>query len=202
MGKKLFPLILAAVMLLASCDSLSLIKITHKDGYYIDKQNGIKYDTASVSYEPVSTGDAYAKYGDRILYSLGNMNPKEWLSEEYDGIGSIYYNADEVTPPSLSEFNANKIYICVPGEIVFAISEITDKPLIKSVINQLHNGENSIMPQEIYSVHHLKFASEDFPYLYYNIVYTISDDGRTFLSDRGEKICVDAEEILNKYIIN
>jgi hypothetical protein len=194
--KKFLYLLTAVLILLTSCSNV--VRITYKDGLYIDAANDIKYRNASVSYEPVSIGDEYARFGKTTLYTIPGTEPTEWLTEKYEGIGSVFY-ADNVTLPSLPEFGTVKIHVCVSGLKTISIATIDDAAVISALIDALENGEQTEAknPTESY---YLKAASDSYPFLYYNIIYIKSADGQCYLYDRGTKRCVAAGTLLDKYL--
>ena len=192
MKKAVLSLILL-ILVLSGCGNL--IRLSYKDGKYIDKKNNISYIPASVSYEPVSVGAEYAVYDKRVIYIIPGMDPKQWLTEEYEGIGSLYY-ADTITPPKLEEFGANLIYICVEDNIIMKVNEISDQAKVADIVNTFANGEKTELPPDGSNVYHLKFISSEWPSLYYDILYVEYDSEHNYLYDRGTKHCVDIGRLL------
>ncbi|NLZ37854.1 MAG: hypothetical protein GX897_10365 [Clostridiales bacterium] len=192
MKKALLSLILL-LFLLSGCGNL--IKISYIDGKYIDKKNNISYIPATVSYEPVSVGDEYAIYDKRVLYTIPGMDPKQWLTEEFEGIGSLYYS-DTITPPKLEDFGANLIYICIEDNIIMKVNEINDQEKVTDIVNAFISGEEAELPPDGSNVYHLKFLSPDWPSLYYDILYVEYDSEHNYLYDRGTKHCVDIGRLL------
>lgn len=178
-----------------------MVKITYSDGKYIDKAGGVTYLSAGVSYEPVSVGEEYAEYNKTVLYRIGFLNPKEWLTEKYEGIGSIYYSED-LKLPEFGEFEAVKILICAVDVITISINTVEDKADINAVAELYLNGEQTELPIDGRNSYHLKFASDKYPGIYYNILYVEGRDGRNFLFDRDTKRCVEAGKALEKYLWN
>lgn len=195
MKKTLLPLLFITAVLLTSCSQL--IRITYKDGKYIDSVNNIQYENASVSYEPVSEGTEYARYNKTVLYTIPGAEPTEWLAEKYEGIGSVFYSEDTVLP-ALSEFEASGIQIFVSGFNNLAVASIDDAEVIAELTDILANGEQTEAKNtdDSYS---LKIASDKYPFLYYNLVYIISSDGERYVYDRGTKKTVAVGTLLDKY---
>lgn len=195
MKKTLLPLLFITAVLLTSCSQL--IRITYKDGKYIDSVNNIQYENASVSYEPVSEGTEYASYNKTVLYTIPGAEPTEWLAEKYEGIGSVFYSEDTVLP-ALSEFEASGIQIFVSGFNNLAVASIDDAEVIAELTDILANGEQTEAKNtdDSYS---LKIASDKYPFLYYNLVYIISSDGERYVYDRGTKKTVAVGTLLDKY---
>ena len=195
MKKTFLPLLFIIAVLLTSCSQL--VRITYKDGKYIDSTHNIQYENASVSYEPVSEGTEYARYNKTVLYTIPGAEPTEWLAEKYEGIGSVFYSDDAVLP-ALSEFEAVKILIFVSGFNSLAVASINDADVIAELTDIIANGEQTEAKNtdDSYS---LKIASDKYPFLYYNLVYIISSDGERYVYDRGTKRTVAVGTLLDKY---
>ena len=182
----LLSVLLIFAFLLSSCSSL--ITIEYEDGCFVDKKNGVIYHDASVSIEPVTLTEEYAKYKDTVFYEMKGVEPTEWFSEEYDGIGAVYY-ADGIECPTLATFEANKIYLCASEIITVSLGNIEDESIINAVIDAFENEEPCEVPDNIQR-YCLKFVSEKYPFLYYNIILLTANDGTRYVYDRGEKLCV------------
>jgi len=193
--KTFLPLLFIIALLLTSCSQL--IRITYKDGKYIDSANNIKYENASVSYEPVSEGTEYARYNKTVLYTIPGTEPTEWLAEKYEGIGSIFYSEAAVLP-ALSEFEAVKILIFVSGFNNLAVASIDDAEVIAELTDIIAAGEQT-EAKNTYDSYSLKIASDKYPFIYYNLVYIISSDGERYVYDRGTKRTVAVGNLLDKY---
>lgn len=194
---KLSILLIAAAVLLTSCSSL--VKITYKDGKYIDKSHDITYLAAEVNYEPIVVGTSYAQYKDTVLYRVKGLEPAEYLTEYYNGVGSMYYS-DKIKLPSLSEFGATQIYICSSDNITMHLCTIDDKETVDTVIKTLLEGEPVELPPDGVSSYHLKFKSDTYPAFYYDILYVVGKNAEKYLYDRSTKHCVDAGTLISEYL--
>lgn len=179
--------------LLSSCSNLH--KIEYDNGFYVDRSNGIKYISAPVSYEPVSVGEEYAKCGDTILHRVPNVDPKLWLTEEYDGIGALYY-AQGVNFPSIGNFNTTVIHLCTSEILTIGIGSIEDDDVIAKIVDAVDNGDD-VVPGEVSVRYFLKFASDDYPWLYYSVVYFASSDGDHYIYDRSTKRTVSVGSLIS-----
>lgn len=195
MKKTLLPLLFITAVILTSCSQL--VRITYKDGKYIDSAHHIQYENASVSYEPVSEGTEYALYNKTVLYTIPGAEPTEWLAEKYEGIGSVFYSENTVLP-SLSEFEAARISIYVSGFNKLPVASVDDAEVIAELTDILANGEQTEANNTDNS-YSLKIASDKYPFLYYNLVYIISSDGGRYVYDRGTKRTVAVGTLLDKY---
>ena len=217
--------LLCALLALASILCSCALSFTEKDGKLVDSKNGIVYNAAPICFEPSHTdAEVYAKCSKLgiELYPVTGQPTSEWLSEPYEGIGGIWY-ADSITLPTLTGFDADRIYICVESTITTALGQITDKADIDAVIKAFENGENSPVPDSGKS-YKLKFESEKYPGIFYNLLYIVTpqvgeqtialdpDDPESelktvpyyyydcFIYDRSTKTCVKIGGELEKYL--
>ncbi|NLE13929.1 MAG: hypothetical protein GX628_09695 [Clostridiales bacterium] len=197
---KIIFLLLAALLPIAvfiSCSS-GIVKITYEDGKYIDKTNGITYLPAGDSYEPTAIGEPYAEYDGGTLYNIPGLDPELWLAEEYDGIGSIFYS-EETELPALENFGATEAYICVEDAITMHLQTIDNQSVINRIIEALTGCEDNLQLPSGGTSYHIKFMSETYPGIYYDILYVECDSG-DYLYDRDTKQCCDAGRILKAYL--
>lgn len=186
---------LIGVILLTSCSSL--IKITYDDGKYIDKANGITYYSAGVSYEPIAIGGEYAMYKKTVLHTIDGLDPKLWLTEMYEGIGSIYYSTD-IKLPSIDEFEPDSFLICLVDETIQNLKTVESSSDIEAILNAIENGDDVELPLSAES-YHLKFVSDKYPSIYYNLLYVQTPDGKGYVFDRDTKRCVEIGDVVSKY---
>lgn len=183
----------------ASCSGSGLVRIVYENGLYVDKTNNIKYRDASVSYEPAEIGDEYGKFeDDLILHKITGADPKEWITEAFEGIGAVYYS-EAVTLPALENFGANKIYICISGLKTIGIGTIEETDIVNELIQTIQTGEQR-ETNDAADSYYLKFVSETYPFLYYNVMYIKTVTGEHLLYDRGTKRCVAVGDIIEKYL--
>jgi len=196
-------LLITLIISLVSCSSL--VKLTPgEDGGYIDEKNGISYLSAPVCFEPVKLGDEYAYYksagGTEVrLRTVGELDPSEWLSESYDGIGSLYH-ASDVVLPSLADFEPFEILICVEDVITMHINTIDNASVVARIVNHIALTEPMDMPADGVNSYHLKFRSQKYPDLYYDILYIITPDAKGWYYDRSAKLAYPAGDTMAGYI--
>ncbi len=178
---------------LSSCGGLH--KVVYDNGYYIDRTNGIKYICAPVSYEPTAVGEEYAKCGDTVLYTIPDTDPKLWITEQYEGIGGLYY-AEGVVFPSLSNFEADSIIVCSSEVLTIGIGVIEDADVIAQVVDAMDSGEEAV-PAETSARYFLKFASSKYPWMYYSVVYIAGADGSHYLYDRDTKRTIEIGSVIS-----
>ena len=215
--------LLSALILSAALFCSCTLSLTEQDGKLIDKKNGITYLPAPICFEPISTdAEVYAKSGKLELYPITGLDTSEWISEPYDGIGGVWY-ADAITLPTLGEFGADKIYICVESTITTALGQVTDQSDVDAIVDAFMTGEKVSVPDSGKS-YKLKFESEKYPGIYFNLLFiakpmegeqTITldpDDPDSeiktvpyyyydcFLYDRSTKTCVKIGNELEQYL--
>ncbi|MBQ8551808.1 MAG: hypothetical protein IJ428_03235 [Clostridia bacterium] len=205
MKKRILAALAASILLAAavtSCSSSKLIKLTSESGNLIDKANDITYINAPMCFEPISTEiDPYAECSELKLqlYGIVGCDTSVWLSEKFEGIGSIYYAEGAVELPTLSEFEANEIIICIEQTITTGLGVVTDAADIEAIIAAFENGERTtIIPEG--DVYKLKFSSDKYEGIYYNLVYIEADGGENYIYDRSTKTCSAVGDVMYDYL--
>lgn len=187
----------ALAMSLTSC----LLQLDNDGGNLIDKKNGITYLPAPITFEPQTLAtEPYAECKSLgiELYEIEGLPSDEWLSEPFDGIGGVYYS-DKITLPTLEEFDADLMYICVEQVITVSIGTVDDKTGIDAIVDSFVSGEPTAIIQSGNS-YKLKFSSDKYPGLYYNLIYIEGDDGENYIYDRSTQTCVDVGDVLQTYM--
>lgn len=205
MKKRVLAVLAAALVLavsVASCGTSKLVKLTNEGGNLVDKENGITYINAPMCFEPISTElEPYAECSELKLqlYGIVDCDTSVWLSEKFEGIGSVYYADGAVTLPTLFEFETDQIIICVEQTITTGLGVITDPEDIDAIIDAFKNGERTtIIPEgEVYK---LKLASDKYAGIYYNLVYIEADGGENYIYDRSTKTCSAVGKVLYEYL--
>lgn len=198
---KLRGIFVSALLLAAVTLSSCAVSLTEKDGALYDKKNGITYVAAPLCYEPQKTLDeVYAKCGKLKLelYEIDGLDPDEWLSEKYEGIGGVWHS-DGAELPDIDGFDADRMYICVEQTKTISLATVEDKEVIDALVKVFVDGETSSLVQNGES-YKLKFESEKYPGLYYNLLYVIGPDGKNYVYDRETKRCVNVGDILKDYV--
>lgn len=184
--------------------TLGLVKLKPEGGKYVDRSGGIAYVAADINYEPVAVGEPYAKIGDTTLYEIKGLDPKQWLTEKYEGVGAIYHS-DKIELPGLGGWQANAVLVCETEVITVQKAEITDPADVEAIVKAATENPLDYEPSELvtqresFKVYHLKFTSSVFEGLYYDILYL--DNGKNaYFYDRSTKLYYDAGELLVKYL--
>ena len=201
--KKRVTLILSLILAMTVFCSCAL-NLNEKDGNLVDSKNGITYLSAPICFEPSRTEtEVYAKCKSLKLelYPVTGQPTSDWLSELYEGIGGLWY-ADTITLPTLETFGADKVYICIEEVITTALGQITEKADIDALIDAFVSGEARDIPTSGKS-YKLKFESEEYPGIYYNLLYILTSHEESELDENGNPIIeiIDGEKVeLTKYV--
>ncbi len=196
--KRVCALLLLSLLALSALASCGERRIRFRDGWYVDSEAGIRYQVASVSYEPMAAGEEYAACEDYMLYTVGEADPSQWLAEWFDGIGALYY-AEGVHLPTLEEFKADCLYLGNAGDRFTAIAHTNHGGLIKAVVAAFSDCEKTILPPEYEAAYQLKFTSASYDWFCYSVMYIVAD-GRNILYDRGTGVTVDCGDLLKDLI--
>lgn len=195
----LMACVLAAAMVFVSC--ANLVSLTEENGNLVDEKNGITYIGAPLCFEPSSLkSEPYAKCRKlKIeLYEIEGQPVTDFISEPYEGIGGVWY-AEGITLPTLSEFDADTLSICVEQNITVGLAAVSDKEAVSAVISAFCDGGPCAIVQSGTS-YKLKFASGKYPGIFYSLIYVEGEDGENYIYDRSTKTCVDVGDVLTPYM--
>lgn len=194
--------LLSAVLFLSSCNSGGPLTLAYDNGNLTDRKSGTTYIITPMCFEPIATElEPYAVCTDPALELFGivGCDPSIWLSEKFEGIGYVYFAGAEDELPSIDEFDANTIVICVEQTITTGIGTVSDKMDIENIVDSFINGERTtIIPEGDF--YKLKFASDKYPGIYYNLLYIEAYNGENYIYDRSTKTCSAVGEAMYKYL--
>lgn len=196
--------LLTVTMLACSSCNLFLhtVKYDKENNLYIDKSTGISYTDAPLCYEAGKIGDEYARWhsakdADIIISEIEGVDPRNYLTAD-DGI--VLY-AEGQKMPTLDEMNVTEVLICAEDVYSVSLASMSDKADIAALIKSWENGEEveyqALTPSKKYTV---KFLSEDYPWLYYNLIFFQYSDGSSYLYCRDDGRCVKASAELVEFI--
>lgn len=204
--KRIISAIAAAVAVATLSACSHVVKMNYNDDGILCGGNA-EYRYAPLGYEPTFQGEEYALIDNEmqeILYTVGECDPKEWLTTEYAGAATMIYYSTDISLPTLEEMKPEKMYFCEQDTNVNALQVVGDtdegKALIAEIIAMLGNDdiENEIWPRgDINTTYQLKFYSPDWPAIYYNVVYAVGAGGNYFY-DRVQGRCILAGDILDE----
>lgn len=204
MKKRIFSFVIAALLLLSLCScSLRLNNLNYDKtaNTFTDKSTGITYTDIPFCYEPVALGEEYAKWntGEEkvIFYEIPDAEPTVWLAEE--GMTVFLNTAHDL--PDLRGFKPSGVIIVVEEVIQVSLAVIEKAEDIEALVAAWENGEAVELPgAEPTLSYSAKFTSEEYPWLYYKLVYVEYADGARYLYDRESGRCVDAGEVIAAYL--
>jgi len=204
MKKRIFSFVIAALLLLSLCScSLRLNNLNYDKtaNTFTDKSTGITYTDIPFCYEPVMLGEEYAKWntGEEkvIFYEIPGADPTVWLAEE--GMTVFLNTAHDL--PDLSGFKPTGVIIVVEEMIQVSLAVIEKAEDVEALVEAWENGEAVELPgAEPTLSYSAKFTSEEYPWLYYKLVYVEYADGARYLYDRESGRCVDAGEVISAYL--
>lgn len=153
-------------------------QLTSTDGGFVS-QTGGKYQAAPMRYMPVALEDEWGAldhkkpYGMR-LYTLPDMDADAWLAAED---GTVFY-ADGVTLPTLAEMAPTAVYVYTNDEAAVMKAEITDADVVAGLVAACaeDKGGSFSSAATLSSEYSVRFASEQYPGLYYCLRYVEYED--------------------------
>ena len=197
-----FLLLIASVLMIFTSCRGDLVNFTYKDKKMQNKRLGLEYYAAPTNYEAVSQGEAYGYYkkSNMTLYTVVGLDPSEWLTQGYTGVATTMFYSTDITLPTLSEMEPNKVYICSNEEITYSIATVDDLATVNALVDSFENGEYEEWPLvNSVATYELKFYSEDkYPHIYYNLTYGEFPEGE-FLYDRNTKRSVRIDGIISAF---
>lgn len=189
--------LLTAATLLCSCARANKFQMSD-DGKYVDKKSGVSYIDAPYCYEPITAGEkAYGKLGEANFYEIVGADPTKWLTSS----GVVFY-ADGEELPTLGEMDISYASVELDGSLTFSIS---DGAVLRSLVGIYENSEavdrpSPALPTSDYVINwRIKLADESLG-IYYVLSYFEMSDGRKLLFNRFEGRCVDAGNVLERYV--
>lgn len=196
-------LFLCLLLSLCACTiGLHAMTYDRTDNCYVDGRTGMVYMDAPGCYEPVAVGAEYAcwrvqKGAKIIFHEVDGMDPTRWLCEE----GKTVFYAQDEKLPSLREMAPEKIYLCMEESVALVVSEVTEAADIEAIIALWETAESiSYTGAEPTLNLRLKFAGQAYPGLYYSLIYLEYGDGSRVIYDRSSGRCVEAGDVLAKYV--
>ena len=176
---------------------------TVKGDTFLDGDTDITYYRApSGAYEPVTYYNrVYGKWEELTVHEIKGAEPKEWLALELSlGICDIFY-AEDVTLPTLRDFDSTRILVCVDTESdVDCIIKVTDEADLHTVTEEILTAAQVTPPSENSGVYTLRFESQSYPFLYYCVKYVVGTDGSYCYYDYAAGEYRKASALVNEYI--
>ena len=191
-----FVILLSTV--LSSCGGKVLrFKNDGKTGNLIDETNG-RYYIYCGSYLRAAEikKNVYARCpkekgsSEVKLHEIPGIDPAKWLSENIEAGIPLLFREQSEEEPKLEEFETERIYITISGEITFALGMVYIKSDIDAMVNDYVYGEAVDVPDFISDSYTLNFESEKHSGILYILLYLVDDKGKDYLYDRWTGRCV------------
>lgn len=199
---KITAVLMLSVLLLTSCN-LGLVKVQHDKTtpVYSVAATGVNYNYAPSCYEAVEVGKKYAKWRNSsttvLFYEMEGADPTQWMTEE----GKTIFYSEQVALPEPEDMDISEILVCVEGTSTVALVSITNGEHIDEIINTWQTAEqveySGMTPERNYRV---KFISEKYPWMYYNLIYVEYSGGESYLYCRDLGKCVPAGDLIKGYL--
>lgn len=174
----LLTLLLAAVMTLSSCSSVTVME--SKDGMYVNPDTGVSYHAASANYESktIDKSEPIASLGsadleEGYLYAIDGISTKQFLTTLYN---DVFY-ADGITMPTLREMNTNRVLFTQTKVLTASLVQLEEADVLSSLVSAYEGKgfDSELMIFEDGCVRNLefrlKFESAAYPSLYYTLDY-------------------------------
>lgn len=208
--KRIICAILCSVLLLASCSGK--VKLTDSHGAYATAKNGIKYNYASICYEPIALGEEYGELAVGELfsykvYTVPDMDSAQWLAtEEYN----ILY-AQGVSLPTLAQMKPNAIGVHTMESSGLEVFRISDAAVVEAIAKAYESGERVEYPATVADEKYkVKFYGDVLKGVCYSLTYLeyaedITDGdvnyGKYFLYDTFDKIFVPVGDAIHNALL-
>ena len=123
MKRSLIAIILLLSLCLCACDEYEVLRKT-EEGNLWNRSSGITYVSCGLSVKAysVDTSDVYAKAGKSKYYKIQFEDPTCFITEEDNVMGGVYRNS-ELSPITLSNFNAVSAHIYVIGTVELIVDQ-------------------------------------------------------------------------------
>jgi hypothetical protein len=192
-------ILVSAVILLicASCGRGLEIK---GDKVY-DPKSGVSYHFVPSCYQPKGySEEVFAVFelnGVTVdYYTVEGADSSEWL---YSELKELIYSGDVSDLPDLSQFGADKLFLCYNSDANFSFDEITDKELLGRISDRFVSGERVNPTYYDHETYRLLFESAKYPSLYYMILLIVTGDAM-YMHDRLSGVYVEATDLFSERI--
>jgi hypothetical protein len=214
-------MILASVFFLSGCDKK--ISMTPNDEGFYDKEHDIQYvPCAELAIRPVyevGEKDEYATDGETIYYKIQFEKPENFVCDKKDGVSFVYRNSklDDITIENFNPIAAHiylgdttylSTFYCEQKYLPDDLKDENapdDSELVYAIRDALKYGESVYVSNENLSsenVYYFRLLSNNYPGLYYSVVFYTDNKGEAYLQDRGTRKSVLCPENIKKRMVN
>ena len=186
--KRLIPLLLVLVLLLAGCGN-GLHTFKGAENGYVDIDSDRCYVMLDMAYESKAYSNEYGVYENeayqstKSFFEIPKMDPTLYLTDAY---GNVYYAGD--VPIDASEWELSMILFCQEEmisieEFRFAASDAAQT--VQRLRDLWFEGERAEMPlaaaKNVYAV---KLMTADLANVCYGLQFLAYEDGNAYLCDK------------------
>lgn len=198
--RKISALVLLVFIMLAAV-SCGAPKLVLEDGKIFDTKTDIYYSFAPNTYEAMAIANAiYAVWeqnGVEVAYhAIEGLPTEEYLVDEYGYV----ICADGKELPDLGGFEPTGALVCTNTEVAVSIGEIKEKAKLNALADLYINGENVTFENTAVDTLSIKFTSDKYPNLYFNLSVMVEEDNSVYLWNRDNGRYVNVGDLLNQYI--
>ena len=193
--------LLLLVFVALSAVSCGAPKLVLEDGKIFDTKTDIYYTFAPNTYEAMAIANAiYAVWeqnGVEVAYhAIEGLSTNEYLVDEYGYV----ICAEDKELPDLDGFEPTGALVCTNTEVAVSIGEIKEKSKLRALADLYMNGENVTFENTAVDTLSIKFTSEKYPHLYFNLSVMIEEDDSVYLWNRDSGRYVNVGDLLDQYI--
>lgn len=192
-----FLLILVMLATTVSCSS----GLVFDKGKILDSKTGIYYDYAPNTYEAIAISNAIYSVWEQndvevAYHAIEGLSTEEYLVDEYGYI----ICAEDKALPDLDGFAPTSALICTNTEVAVSIGEINEKAKVSALVELYMNGESVNFENTAIDTLEVKFISEKYPNLYFNLSVMIEEDNSVYLWNRDNGKYINVGDMLDEYI--
>ena len=192
-----FIIILAMLATTVSCSS----GLVFDKGKILDSKTGIYYGYAPNTYEAIAVSNniysVWEQNNVEVAYhAIEGLPTDEYLVDEY---GYIICAVDKVLP-DLDGFAPTSALICTNTEVAVSIGEINEKAKVFALVELYMNGESVNFENTAIDTLEVKFISEKYPNLYFNLSVMIEEDNSVYLWNRDNGKYINVGNMLDQYV--
>lgn len=194
-----------SALLLLICIMLAAVacgpKLVLENGKILDSKTDVYYSFAPNTYEAMAIANAiYAVWEQNDVevayHAIEGLPTEEYLVDEYGYV--ICAEGKEL--PDLDGFEPTGALVCTNTKVAVSIGEIKEKAKLRALADLYMNGENVTFENTAVETLAIKFTSDKYPHLYFNLSIMIEEDDSVYLWNRDSGRYVNVGDLLDQYI--
>lgn len=176
-------------------------KLVFEDGKILDTKTDVYYNFAPNTYEAIAIANAiYAVWEQNDVevayHAIEGLPTEEYLVDEYGYV----ICADGKELPELDGFEPAGALVCTNTDVAVSIGEIKEKATLKALVDLYMNGDSETFKNTAVDTLSIKFTSEKYPHLYFNLSVMIEEDRSVYLWNRDSGRYVNVGNLLDQYV--